>query len=187
MRKWTAPFQPAVGVSLRFRGAAIPNDSFVDLDDIMYTAPGTVESDLPSNTNPRDEAVLCVTDLEDCCAAPRTARGDWYFPDGTRVGLDTGGGAAFQANRGPNEEINGQRVYGSVRLYRRYSYPPGRGRFRCELPNAAGVYQTLYVIICEFVTRLVHTNNIIGLRNITICSLIIISQWILDSIIILIM
>jgi hypothetical protein len=173
MRKWTAPFQPAVDVSLRFRGAAIPNDSFVDLDDIMYTAPGSWPgTDLPSNTNPRDEAVLCVTDLEDCCAAPRTVRGDWYFPDGNRVGFDNRSFTAFQANRGPNEEINGQRVYGSVRLYRRFSVPPGRGRFRCELPNAAGVIQTLSVIICEFVTRLVHTNNIVGLHNV-ICSLII--------------
>jgi hypothetical protein len=187
MRKWTAPFQSVVGVSLKFRGETIPNDSFVDFDDVMYTVPSGPYSDLPSNTNSRDEAVLCVTDLEDCCDAPRTVHGDWYLPNGTRLGFDNGSYAAFQANRGPNEELNGQRVYGSVRLYRRYSYPPGRGRFRCELPNAAGVYQTLYVIICEFVTRLVHTNNIIGLRNITICSLIIISQWILDSIIILIM
>ena len=53
-----------VGVSLMFRGVTIPNDSYVDLDDIMYTAPGPI-ADLPSNTNPRDEALLCVTDLED--------------------------------------------------------------------------------------------------------------------------
>jgi hypothetical protein len=128
-------------------------------------------SDLPSNTNLRDEAVLCVTDLEDCCDAPRTVRGNWYLPDGTRVGFG-GSGPQFQANRGPNEEINRQQFNGSVRLYRRYSNPPGRGRFRCELPNAAGVIQTLSVIICEFVTRLVHTNNIVGLHNV-ICSLII--------------
>jgi hypothetical protein len=158
----------AVGVSLRFRGATIPNDSFVDLDDIMYTVPvwEMGPSDLPSNTNSRDEAVLCLTDLEDCCDAPRTVHGDWYLPDGTRLGFDNGSYTAFQANRGPNEELNGQRVYGSVRLYRRYSYSPGRGRFRCELPNAAGVNQTLSVIICEFVTRLVHTNNIVGLHNV---------------------
>ena len=147
---------PAVGVSLRFRGAAIPNDSFVDLDDVMYTVPPGAggPSDLPSNTNPRDEAVLCVTDLEDCCAAPRTVHGNWCLPDGTRVGLDTGSyTAAFHANRGPNEVINGQTVYGSVRLYRRYSAPPGRGRFRCELPNAAdpSVNQIIYVNIRELI------------------------------------
>ena len=123
----------------------------MDLDDVMYTAPGTSVSDLPSNTNPRDEALLCVTDLEDCCAAPRTVRGDWYFPDGSRIGSDTVNSAAFQANRGPNEEINGQTVYGSVRLYRRYSTPPERGRFYCELPSAAepSVNQRLYANICE--------------------------------------
>ena len=146
------------GVSLKLRGMALPNNSIVDLDDVMYTVPGTSLSDLPSNTNPRDEALLCVTDLVDCCGTEpssstvRTVRGDWYFPDGSRVGLG-GGASAFQANRGPNEEINGQTVYGSVRLYRRYSNPPGRGRFYCELPSAAepSVNQILYANICEFI------------------------------------
>ena len=125
----------------------------MDIDDVMYTEPGSRPfSDLPSNTNPRDEAVLCVTDLVDCCASPRTVRGNWYLPDGTRVGLDTGSGTpAFYANRGPNEVINGQTVYGSVRLYRRFT-PAQRGRFRCELPSAAdpSVNQILYVNICEY-------------------------------------
>ena len=134
----------------------------MDIDDVMYTEPGSGPfSDLPSNTNPRDEAVLCVTDLVDCCASPRTVRGNWYLPDGTRVGLDTGSHTpAFYANRGPNEVINGQTVYGSVRLYRRYTPPQGRGRFRCELPSAAdsSVNQILYVNICEyFFTQLVCT------------------------------
>ena len=143
-----------VGVSLKFRGVTIPNDSYVDLNDIMYTAPFSqgLYADLPSNTNPRDEALLCITDLVDCCAAPRTMRGDWYFPDGSRVGFG-GSSPAFQANRGPNEEINGQTVYGSVRLYRRYSTPPERGRFHCELPSMANpsVNQILYVNIGECV------------------------------------
>jgi hypothetical protein len=128
----------------------------VDLGDIMYTAPGTNESDLPSNRNPRDEALLCVTDLEDCCGTEagsstvRTVHGDWYFPDGRSVALATTG-PRFLVNRGPNEIIDGQRVYGSVRLYRRWSKPPERGRFRCELPSTADpdVTQTLYVNIGE--------------------------------------
>ena len=143
----------AVGVSLKFRGVTIPSDSFVDLDDIMYTAPSS--ADLPSNSNPRDEALLCVTDLVDCCVSPRTVRGDWYFPDGHRVGFDTAwNSAAFQANRGPNEIINGRQFYGSVRLYRKYSGPPERGRFRCELPSAAdpSVSHTLYANIGKIIT-----------------------------------
>ena len=131
-----------------FRGETLPSDSFVDFDDILYT---TSNADAPSNINPSD-ALLCVTDLIDCCASPHTVRGDWYFPDESRVGFG-GSGAALQANRGPNEEINGQTVFGSVRLYRRYAAPE-RGRFYCELPSAANpsVNQTLYANICEFIT-----------------------------------
>ena len=135
----------------------------MDLDDIMYTATFSCCNDLPSNRNPRDEALKCVTDLVDCCGTEsgtmRAERGDWYSPDGTRVRLSGGFSAEFQANRGPNEVLsNGTQVDGSVRLYRRY-VPPQRGRFRCELPNAANpsVNQTLYVNICEFTT---HSKNI---------------------------
>ena len=129
----------------------------MDIDDIMYTSPSDpCCDDLPSNTNPRDEALKCVTNLHDCCAAPRTVHGDWYFPDGSRVGFDTGRRAAFQANRGQNEKPHDQTVYGSVRLYRRYS-PPERGRFRCELPShaAPSVNQTYYVNICELLVLII--------------------------------
>ena len=130
----------------------------MDLEDIMYTVPLGLQSDLPSNTNPRDEALLCVTDLEDCCGTEpssstvRSVHGDWHFPDGSRIGFG-GSGAVFQANRGANEEISEQTVYGSVRLYHRYSAPPERGRFYCELPSAVNpsVNQILYANICEFI------------------------------------
>ena len=128
----------------------------MDLDDVLnlaYTEPG------PTNRAPAKEnaALECITDLVDCCGTEpdtpssimRTHRGDWYFPDGTTVGF--GSGTRFLANRGPNEVVNGQQVNGSVRLFRRFSGAPGRGRFRCELPNAAGVNQILYVNICKFV------------------------------------
>ena len=155
----------AVGVSLRFRGETIPNGSFVDLDDIMYTTSDMPPfTDLPSNRNPRDEVLKCVTDLVDCCGREsgtiRTERGDWYLPNGNRV-LESGSdaNAHFRVNRGPNEMLdNGTKVNGSVRLYRRLGNPPGRGRFRCELPSAAdsSVKQTLYAYICEFITQSVH-------------------------------
>ena len=91
---------------------------------------------------------MCVTDLEDCCESPRTMRGNWYYPDGRTVVFNTGGGT-FQSNRGANEVIGNQQFYGSVRLWRRYT-PPERGLFHCELPDANGINQNLYVNICEF-------------------------------------
>ena len=133
-----------------FFEATLPSDSFVDLDDILNTGGGPG----PSNSNPRVDALQCITDLVDCCDAPRTVRGDWYFPDGTRV-ESTGSGAVFLVNRGPNEVIGQQQFNGSVRLFRRFSAVPERGRFRCELPNVANpnVNQILYANICEFITE----------------------------------
>ena len=127
----------------------------MDFDDTLNI--GSSDS-APTNRNPgtNGAALECITDLVDCCGAPRAERGDWFFPDGTTVGF--GSGSRFLVNRGPNEVINGQQVYGSVRLFRRFSAIPQRGRFRCELPSAANpsVNQTLYVNICELVsTRLV--------------------------------
>ena len=125
----------------------------MDFDDIFNVGFDSA----PTNRAPaRDDAALqCITDLVDCCGTEsgspvRTERGDWYFPDGRRVEYSSGG-TRFLANRGPNEVINGQQFNGSVRLYRRYSGIPERGRFRCELPNAAdsSVNQVLYVNICE--------------------------------------
>ena len=140
-----------------FLGVTLPNDSFVDFDDILNIGSNNT---IPSNRNPSNRALQCITDLVNCCGTEsgtvRTERGDWYFPDGTRVrDFDNSSRAWFLVNRGPNEIIDAreQQFYGSVRLFRRFSRVPERGRFRCELPSAANpsVNQTLYVNICEFV------------------------------------
>ena len=125
----------------------------MDIDDVMYTSPEVAYCmDLPLNNNSRDEALLCVTDLIDCCESPHTVRGYWYYPNGIRVEFDPTTPITFRAIRGPSEEMNGRtQIYGSVCFFRRFGLPPGRGRFRCELPNAAdqNVNQTLYAIIGE--------------------------------------
>ena len=99
-----------------------------------------------------------MTDLVDCCDAPHTVHGDWYYPGGQTAvpssGPDifiTDGSASFLTNRGQNELINGRQFYGSVRLFRRWSEPPERGHFHCEIPSTAdpNVNQTLYANIGE--------------------------------------
>ena len=142
-----------VGVSLKLQGVTIPNNSLVDFHDILRRTTSNRQN--PTNNHPElhDQALLCITDLVDCCSSPE--RGNWYYPNGNVVLHDTDGyNAAFRTNRGPNEVIAGRQFYGSVRLFHRYT-PPERGRFHCELPSAANpnVNQTLYVYIedCEFV------------------------------------
>ena len=133
------------GVSLQLLGQTIPNNSLVDFDDLAYQAPNSEFAEAPTNANGR-QTLMCVTDLVACCETE--GLGNWYFPDGNVITSDRLGGT-FRANRGDNEVINGQQFYGSVRLWRRYT-PPERGRFRCEIPDADNVTQTLYVNICEY-------------------------------------
>ena len=130
---------------------AVPNNSLVDVDDILSNTPSDPD---PTNTVTlrHDLSLLCVTDLIDCCETPHTVRGEWYYPDGRIVPYDTGDqAAALRRNRGPNEFRNGRHFYGSVRLFKRWSKPEQRGRFRCELPSAANssINQTLYANIGE--------------------------------------
>ena len=126
----------------------IPNNSLVDINDLLYQGSGDPE---PTNANGlHNRTLVCVTDLEDCCRSPRTVRGNWYYSDGSAVVADAGG-STFRRNRGANEVLNGQQFYGSVRLFYRWSNPPGKGRFRCELPSAndPSVNQIVYANVGE--------------------------------------
>ena len=114
-------------------GVTLPNDSLVDFDDIpnVSTSGGAKYVDV----------LNCRTDLEACCnpglqMLPAPV-GEWYYPNGTALSFDAGG-ATFRRNR----------LLMNVRLWRRHT-PTERGRFRCELPNAQNVNQTVYVNICE--------------------------------------
>ena len=137
----------------------------MDLDDILYQTHVQAHGDPCCNTNPsnsrpdlHDGTLLCVNDLEDCCDAPGTVHGDWYYPDGQTAvpssdpnNIIIDGPPSFLTNRGPNEVRDGRQFYGSVRLFHRWSGPPERGRFRCELPITAdpSVTKILYANIGE--------------------------------------
>ena len=100
----------ADGVYLMFLGVTLPNDSFVDFDDVLNI--GNNSNNIPSNRRPRNESLECITDLVDCCgtesgSSVRTERGDWYLPDGRRIDFENFGRTRFLANRGPNEIVNG--------------------------------------------------------------------------------
>ena len=71
-------------------------------------------------------ALLCFTSETGCCryaSVPRFMR-DWYFPNGSAVGIN-GDGYKFYRNRGPS----------IVRLNRRYNATSQNGIFSCIIPS----------------------------------------------------
>ena len=76
-----------------------------------------------------DDALLCVTDLP---SQVQPTLGNWFFPNLTRV---PSSGAKWDYFR-----TRGQSV---VHLQRRRGGE--EGIYRCEIPDAAGVVQTLYI------------------------------------------
>ena len=113
-----------------FMGENLPNHSYVDL-----TLVGTVNSD-PGNT------VRCHTDLGSCCTGSQSIhRGDWYFPNETRLRFSGMGDSIFE-NRDAQQ----------VTLRRRHNAMGPSGIYRCTIPTVAvhddddlSVRETVYV------------------------------------------
>ena len=87
-------------------------------------------------------ALLCHTNKVDCCTniMSQTRAGEWYSLGNEEMKVGTLGkpphNNLFYRDRGTSV----------VRLNRRGS-PQERGRFRCEVPNANGITQKVYVNI----------------------------------------
>ena len=88
----------AVGVSLVLLGQNIPNNSLVNLDDLLYRT----DTFQPTNAN-GVQTLMCVTERVDCCETEEHA--NWYFPGGGVI--VSGERGTFQTNRGQNEVRNG--------------------------------------------------------------------------------
>lgn len=81
-----------------------------------------------------DDALLCKTDLENCCGTPPNHFGEFYYPSGVQVPIKSRG-QGFYRNRGKQE----------VRLHRRGGVITPTGRFRCQIPDASGDLQNIYI------------------------------------------
>ena len=122
--------QPAAPY-VSFMGENLPNHAYVDL-----TLVGEDDSD------PGNNVVRCITDLNTCCVSSQGAhRGDWYFPDETKLTLISPGIDIFE-NRGAQQ----------VTLRRRHNAMEPSGIYRCDIPTVAvhddidlSVRETVYV------------------------------------------
>ena len=73
-----------------------------------------------------DLALLCITDLQECCGNPWPRHGEWYFPNNERVLTEGSNNANFYRNR--DDSV--------VRLNRRNNATMPVREYCCELPNA---------------------------------------------------
>lgn len=79
-------------------------------------------------------ALLCKTNLINCCGTATNRHGEFYYPNGTRVPTK-GFQAGFYRNRG--DQI--------IRLNRREGVMAPVGKFRCQIPDTNGVMQYLFI------------------------------------------
>ena len=110
------------GIGLLLNSVLYDNNSIVTLDEIGEDG----------------DALFCLTNKTDCRRASDTPNrvdvvGHWFFPNGSLVNNKDSGDAIYQG-RGPS----------FVHLQHRNNAQT-TGVFRCEVPDASGANQTLYV------------------------------------------
>ena len=81
-------------------------------------------------------ALLCKTDKLDCCHIPPNRYGQFYYPDGGQVPIRAEQ-QGFYRNRG--EQL--------IRLNKRKGMESPPGKYRCEIPTAAGEVASIYVTL----------------------------------------
>ena len=118
---------------LSFMGQTLANHAYVDLSLVG-------RPDFDGGEGVGGEGVQCITDLNTCCTnVDGPYRGDWYFPDGTRLPIPTYGDTyEFRAAE-------------RVELRRRNNANSPTGIYRCDIPTNAvhdddiSVRDTVYV------------------------------------------
>ena len=82
------------------------------------------------------DALLCRTNLINCCGTLPNRFGEFYYPNGVMVPVNNAR-QGFYRNRGDQE----------IRLNRRDGVSSPTGRFHCEIPDASGVMQNLFITL----------------------------------------
>ena len=129
------------GVSLSLRGIPIANNGYVDVDSI-----GSDD----------DGALICHTDNTDCCTSTLLPEGDgelghWYTPGGDNLedlAIPVEPMASGMGDMILSLVTRGQslvRLIQVVKLVRVVDL----GQFYCEVPDAKGEMQRVYVNLCE--------------------------------------
>ena len=134
-------FKSAEGSSFQHRCYVVCISSFPGAGDVWFSLNGTTYQNnsivVLEKISEDDSALLCMTNLTSCCRASDTedvrfALGNWFFPNGTRV---------------PSGDVNWDfvrtRSHMAVHMNRRRGGV--EGIYRCVIPDALNVTQTIYI------------------------------------------
>ena len=108
------------GVYFTLAGQFFPNNSVLSLSEVGEGG----------------GALLCKTNLMNCCGTVPNCFGQFYYPNGVMVPINSRANG-FYRNRG--DQI--------VRLNHREGITSPKGTFHCEIPDADGIMQNLYIIL----------------------------------------
>ena len=94
-----------------------------------------VITDESISLNLNDDALLCFTDLNECCTSDTAqVAGNWFFPNGSKI-----------RNQTTNSNIYVERGPSVVGLYLDDGEKIPVGLYRCEIPDASGVLRDVSV------------------------------------------
>ena len=111
----------AAGVHFTLGGEIYANNSVISVNSVGEGEEG---------------ALICRTDKVDCCGTIPNRFGQFYYPNGVQVPVKNAA-HVFYRNRGDQ----------LIRLNRREGTASPTGRFCCEIPDASGEVQNLYVTL----------------------------------------
>ena len=116
---------------LSLNGTVYDNNSIIQITTI-----GKADSNTFQN-----EGLQCISDRMPCCETGPNNSGEWYFPNGTIVPMQSSA-ASFYRNRGSDGTVNLERVASDIIL--------PTGVFCCVIPDATDTFQRVCATISKF-------------------------------------
>ena len=105
-----------------------------------------------SNTS-HPYALLCETNLIACCRSPNPVAGEWFFPNNSMVGINSGGGGMYR-NRGDS----------IVRLNRRPGVTGPLGMYCCQVPTTTDPNARICITLSECNVCYIHNYYAIAIQ-----------------------
>ena len=102
------------------RGQPLGNNSVITLADVGEIG----------------DALICSTNLTNCCGTVPNRFGQFYYPNGLAVPINSQR-QGFYRDRG----------YQEIRLHRRAGVTSPTGRFRCEIPDSNMILQNIFITL----------------------------------------